>query len=180
LPIHKTIRYTDFALKHFFEKARQTDWYANTLFIITADHASTNEQASYQTEEGIYRIPLIIFDPQHPQPHQINTTTQQIDLMPFILEEVGYNKPYFAFGKSSTDSSGFAIQYLNNIYQWIQYPYVLQFDGERTLLFSKLDTNDILKICNEEKPKNNMEHRVKAFVQQYNDALIHNKTTLRY
>lgn len=179
LPIHKTIRYVDFALKHFFQVAQHTSWYDNTLFIITADHSSTNEQHKYATEEGMYRIPLLVFDPQKPGQQSITKTTQQIDLMPLILRQAGYNKPYFAFGMSGNDSLGFAVQYINNTYQWIQHPYVLQFDGEKTVLFSRLNSDDQLEVCKEVDRKVSMEQQVKAFIQQYNSALIRNKTTVK-
>ncbi|MES2558789.1 MAG: LTA synthase family protein [Bacteroidota bacterium] len=179
LPIHKTIRYVDFALKRFFETAQQSPWYENTVFIITADHSSTNEQANYASMEGMYRIPLLVFDPTHPVVQLISKTTQQIDLMPQILNIAGYGKPYFSFGLSSSDSNGFAIQYINNVYQFIQHPYVLQFDGDKTVHFYKLNNKDVLEECNEADRRMVMENSVKAFIQQYNAALIHNQTSLQ-
>ena len=40
LPIHKCIRYSDNGLRLFFEKAKQQDWFNNTLFVFTADHTN--------------------------------------------------------------------------------------------------------------------------------------------
>ncbi|MES2779440.1 MAG: LTA synthase family protein, partial [Bacteroidota bacterium] len=177
LPIHKTIRYLDFSLKRFFETAQHMDWYKNTVFIITADHSSTNEQPNYASVEGMYRIPMIVFNPQHPTQQFVHRTTQQIDIMPKILQIAGYNKPYFSMGYSTSDTTGFAIQYINNVYQFIQYPYVLQFDGEKTVHFYKLNDKDILEDCKEADRKNVMERSVKAFIQQYNTVLIHNSTS---
>lgn len=179
LPIHKTISYVDFALKQFFETAKHMSWYQNTVFIITADHSSTNEQAAYAGIEGMYRIPLLVFDPQHAVTKSITRTTQQIDLMPHILNIAGYTQPYFSFGLSSTDTAGFAIQYINNLYQFIQHPYVLQFDGDKTVHFYKLSNKDILEDCKEADRQLLMENSVKAFIQQYNAALIHNQTSLK-
>ena len=180
LPIHKTIRYSDYALKRFFETAQQTPWFKNTLFILTADHSSTNEQPKYVHSEGMYRIPLILFDPQHPYQHRISKTVQQIDIMPEILKQAGYKKSYFAVGGSSTDTSGFAIQYINNLYQFIQYPYVLQFDGDKTIHFYKLSEAELLEECKEFDTKRRMEKHAKAFIQRYNAALIHNNTSTKH
>jgi uncharacterized sulfatase len=179
LPIHKTIRYVDFALQRFFENAKQTSWFSNTIFIITADHSSTNELPNFNTEEGMYRIPLMVFEPKNHALRYIDQTTQQIDIMPIILKQAGYNKPYLAMGLSSVDSTGFAIQYINNMYQFIQHPYILQFDGEKTIQFTKLNKKDVLENCTELDRKKLMEQSLKAFIQQYNSALIHNNTVVK-
>src|SRR6185369_3185531 len=42
--VHRTIEYTDFALKRFFKSASVMPWFTNTLFVITADHASAEIQ----------------------------------------------------------------------------------------------------------------------------------------
>ena len=36
----ETIRYSDDALKSFFNIAKNEKWFKNTIFIITADHTS--------------------------------------------------------------------------------------------------------------------------------------------
>ncbi|KHE68880.1 LTA synthase family protein, partial [Capnocytophaga sp. oral taxon 329] len=36
------VKYTDYALKHFFELAKQQEWYKNTLFVIVADHCASS------------------------------------------------------------------------------------------------------------------------------------------
>ena len=38
--IHKCIRYTDHALRRFFETARRQPWFKNTLFVLTSDHTN--------------------------------------------------------------------------------------------------------------------------------------------
>jgi phosphoglycerol transferase MdoB-like AlkP superfamily enzyme len=173
LPIHKTVRYTDFALKHFFETARTQSWYDSTVFIITADHSSNNEREEYNSLEGIYRIPLIIFDPCDMRHREITRTIQQLDIMPGILEYAGYDKPFFSFG---SHLPGFAIQYVNGQYQLIRHPYILRFDGERTTSFEIINEQGKIGPSTDQAVKAEMELLVKAIIQQYNNALIHNKT----
>lgn len=179
LPIHKTIRYVDYALKRFFETAAHMPWYDSTIFIITADHSSNNEQNQYNSTEGIYRIPLIVFDPSNPHFSEIPSTVQQIDLMPGILGYCGYTKPFFSFGADvhREDNPGFAIQYVNGQYQLIQYPYVLHFDGDRTTGFYIINSKGDMETASDDQKKVSMEMLVKALIQQYNAALVHNKTT---
>ena len=61
LAIHQSIAYTDYSLKQFFKKVSKEKWFDNTLFVITADHASESVFPYYQTRSGIYSIPLIFF-----------------------------------------------------------------------------------------------------------------------
>lgn len=183
LPIHRTIRYTDYALKLFFETARKMPWYKNTVFIITADHSSTNEQPQYAGIEGMYRIPVVLFDPSAPRQRLISKTVQQIDLMPAILDRTGFRKPFFSFGSNLLDSvaSGFAIQYINNQYQFIQYPFVLHFDGDKTTGFYILNEKDEMIRADDQEyrgVKRAMEKMLKSVIQQYNSDLIHNKTAV--
>jgi phosphoglycerol transferase MdoB-like AlkP superfamily enzyme len=180
LPIHKTIRYADYALKRFFETAKQMPWYDSTIFIITADHSSNNEQNQYNSTEGIYRIPLIVFDPSAPHHMEIPVTIQQIDLMPGILGYCGYPGPFFSFGSNvhRAENPGFAVQYVNGQYQLIQYPYVLHFDGDRTTGFFVINSKGEMDTASNDKQKASMELLIKALIQQYNAALIHNKTAV--
>ncbi|MFN5169902.1 MAG: LTA synthase family protein [Cyclobacteriaceae bacterium] len=63
-PIYKTLRYADHALKLFFDKASKMPWFANTLFVITADHASAEIMyESYNTAWGYFAIPVFSITP---------------------------------------------------------------------------------------------------------------------
>ncbi len=99
--LHKCIRYTDYSIKRFFEEAKKQPWYANTIFIITADHASSKRTHDvYKTEVGSFRVPIIIFDPSGELPRGRQPgIMQQIDIMPTMLNYIGYDRPYIAFGK---------------------------------------------------------------------------------
>ncbi|UOQ76747.1 LTA synthase family protein [Hymenobacter sp. 5516J-16] len=63
LPIHASIRYTDFALREFFRTAARQPWYRNTLFILLADHTSQTLRPDYQNTLGSYKTPLLLFHP---------------------------------------------------------------------------------------------------------------------
>lgn len=55
--------YTDQALGDFFEAAKKTDWYANTLFIIMADHSKSTYRNHPLASFEYHRIPLLFFGP---------------------------------------------------------------------------------------------------------------------
>jgi phosphoglycerol transferase MdoB-like AlkP superfamily enzyme len=99
LPIHESLGYADEALRQFFENASKTDWYENTLFVITADHTSLSEYPQFQTKLGSLRIPIIFFVPSDSAISGRQTQVmQQVDIMPTILDLLGYDQPYLLFG----------------------------------------------------------------------------------
>lgn len=72
----------------------------------------------------------------------------------------------------------YAVNYLNGIYQYVKYGYVLQFDGNETKAVYALD--DVLMkkhLKGKVKEQAQMEREVKAIIQQYmyrmkNDKLM--------
>ncbi len=88
--IHESIGYADFALEQFFKEAAQQPWYDHTLFIITADHTYKSWRPGWNNEVSNYRVPLILFHPKWKAPAlDTNQVTQQIDILPTILDFVG-------------------------------------------------------------------------------------------
>jgi hypothetical protein len=54
------VKYTDYALKKFFEMAAKQDWYKNTVFVIVADHCASSAGKT-ELPMDKYRIPGMIF-----------------------------------------------------------------------------------------------------------------------
>lgn len=186
LPIHRTIRYTDHALQLFFDYAKTMPWYKNTVFIITADHSAENEKAYYQTSQGKYEIPFVVFEPQSISKNVLKKETfQHTDILPFILETAGYKDPYFSFSSRGSKTSGtFAVQYFDHIYQMIQWPYVYQFNGDKGIAFYDLTSDSLMNknLIDEKlilKTQNKMDTLLKSIIQQYNHSLISNSTRVK-
>lgn len=87
LEIHESIGYTDYALKNFFEKAKTTPWFKDTIFIITADHTSKLESKKFNNMVGRYRVPLIIY----PKIQNVSESkvTQHSDIPKTVLHLLG-------------------------------------------------------------------------------------------
>ena len=134
LVMHKCVRYTDHALKRFFETASKQPWFKNTLFVLTADHTNLSEVAEYQTSLGGFRVPIVFFDPSGEMPRgKREGIAQQIDIMPTVLGYLGYEKPYVAFGCDlfhTPAEETWSVNYLNGIYQYVKGDYLIQFDGK--------------------------------------------------
>ena len=184
--IHKCIRYTDNAIRQFFEKARREPWYENTLFVITSDHTNLSDHAYYQTDLGGFCSPIIFFDPSGTlKPGMRNAIAQHIDIMPTVLSYLGYDKPYVSFGcdlLTTADDDTWAVNYQGGIYQYVKGDYLLQFDGERSKALYRFRTDLLLKqnlVAKEPKVANAMELQLKAIIQSYMTRMNENKLTIK-
>ncbi len=178
--IHQTIRYTDIALRSFFDTCSTKSWFDNTLFVLTADHTSDTENPETQTMVGRYEVPIIFYRHNSELKMMDSTTAQQIDILPTVLDYVGYSKPFFGFGRSllNKNINHSAVNYMNGVYQLFSGNYAIQFDGEKTLgLYIINEDRQFKNNISSKLPelKTEMENRMKAVIQQYNHALIYNK-----
>jgi phosphoglycerol transferase MdoB-like AlkP superfamily enzyme len=180
-PILRTIKYTDDALKSFFEYAQKQAWFKNTLFVITADHTGPDLSKKASTMAGIFQIPIAYYMPDKIKPKVDYRVTQQIDIMPTILHYLGYNSKFYAFGNSMRDSleKGFAINYCLNTYQLFSDSLLYHYFNDESLRLLK-PYSDTMLIQNWNKDyeiiTKQMERKTKAIIQTYNNALIKNKT----
>lgn len=181
LVIHKCVEYTDYSLKKFFEKASEMPWYKNTLFIITADHTSSEmEFDETKTAWGFYSVPIIFFTPDHSLQGVEQSIIQQIDILPTTLRYLGYDQPFVAFGRDafSKDSEPFAFFYKDENYQLCQGSYLLQFNGKQTVALYDFKSDPLLKhnmVSEQKDVVEEMERKIKAIVQQYNNRMIEDR-----
>jgi phosphoglycerol transferase MdoB-like AlkP superfamily enzyme len=181
-PMMKTVEYTDFALRKFFAKASKMGWFQNSIFVITADHASSEiELPEYNTAWGYFSIPIVFFDPSIDAGGIRDGIVQQIDIMPTVLGKLNFGKSYLAFGRDVNHerSRPFAVNYLNS-FQFFMGDYLLQFDGTKSnaLYNFKKDVfleNNLVHI--ELDSVKVFEERTKALVQQYKNRIVDNALT---
>ena len=167
-PLNQCIAYADLALRRFFEKASQQPWFANTLFVFTADHSIWSETwPEYQNSLDGMAIPIVYYFPGKIAPVVDEQPTQQIDIMPTILTYLGYDAPFFAYGRALQDNSSkpFVMNYNGN-YQLLRNGERLFFDGQTAVPSSEGHTSSA----------ENLDF-IKAFIQQYNNRLIDGKLT---
>lgn len=183
-PIHKCIRYADHSLRLFFETASQQPWYKNTVFVLCADHASSRiTHEEYLTEVGLFRIPILFYDPSGEMPRgTLEGIAQQIDIMPTLLGYLGYDRPYIAFGKDLLHTNPDDTWAMNwdHLPQYIKGDYTLLFDGKQVtgfydFLHDPLMTNDLRGNLQEQLV---MEKQLKAFLQSYMQRMRANNVTM--
>ena len=175
LEIHKCIRYTDLSIGRFFETASRQPWFKNTIFVLTSDHTNMSNHAEYQTDLGGFCSPIIIFDPSRPEGQMLDKIAQQIDILPTLLGMLHYPKPYFGFGIdlfNTPQEDTWAVNYLNGIYQYVRYGYVLQFDGAATTGVYRLDDRLMKQnLKGKVDVQQQMERELKAIIQQYMERM---------
>lgn len=182
-PIHKCIRYTDMALREFFETAKKQPWYKNTIFIMTSDHTNAIDHKEYATDLGVYVAPILFFDPSGEMPRgQRQGIAQQIDIMPTILNYLGYNKPYVAFGIDLLNTPAdktWAVSYNGGIYQYVKGDYFIQFDGTKLKAaynYKKdwMMTRNLVNDQSAQPALTTMTKELKAIIQSYMQRMQNN------
>ncbi|MGL5912689.1 MAG: LTA synthase family protein [Bacteroidales bacterium] len=183
-PVYKCMRYTDYALRRFFDEAKKQSWYDNTLFVITADHANNQIFPESQNSAERMAVPVIYFAPNGSLPRGIvDGITQQTDIMPTVLGLLNYDEPFIAFGQNalSNPKENFAVNFVNGIYQAFYRDYVLHFDGTKTIAVYNIVADKMLQnnIIGENMDMQTLiEQKTKGFIQQYNNRIIDNCMTV--
>ena len=182
-PIHPCVGYTDHALRKFFAYAQQQAWYENTLFVITADHTNQVSLPEYATAKGLFEVPIAFYSPQWSQGevHE-QSAVSQTDIMPSVLAYLGYQKPFFAFGKdilTKEKETPWAVCYNHPAYQLLSDSLLLQFDGQNTYAVYNYQNDPRLQnnIANEI-DYSAMERYLRAYIQQYIYRLTTNQLTI--
>ena len=183
LVITESIGYTDYALQKFFESISKTDWFNQTLFVITSDHSSLTFSPEYQTTAGRFAIPLIFYRPNGELTGKINRVSQQADILPSVLDYLGYSGDFISFGSSVFDSAAphFSICYYNGIYQLIKGNIALEFNGEKTIAAFDMIKDPLMEhpLDMGDPDVRDAERFLKALIQSYNDRVIHNQLTTK-
>ena len=184
-PLHKCVRYSDMALRKFFETARRQPWYKNTIFVLTADHTSLSTHEEYQTPLGRFRVPIIFFDPSGDmKPGRRPGIAKQIDIMPTLLGYLGFQHPFVAFGNDLTHlpaTLNYEVAYLNGVYVFAQGDYVLLFDGSQTtgVFDYKKDRLMVHNLKGRVPQQAAMERLLKAIIQSYMQRMLTDQLTVK-
>ena len=90
------VKYTDWAIGDFIQRARGKPWFAGTLFVIVADHTHKG-RGKQELPVANYHIPMLIYAPGHVAPGRVETIASQIDVAPTVLGLLGmsYRSKFF-------------------------------------------------------------------------------------
>ena len=141
--------------------------------MITADHTNQTEHPEYMTESGTFAVPIIFYYPGGDLKGHIDAIAQQIDIMPTVLNYLGYDQPYVSFGcdlLTTPPAQTYAVNYVNGVYQYHKGKYLLQFDGEKSIAFYDFVSDRLLEhnlLDSFPELQTSMEAELKAMIQQY-------------
>lgn len=93
------VKYTDYALRKFFEMAKKQPWFQNTVFVIVADHCASS---AGKTELPLdkYRIPALVYSPGFIAPQKYTQLMSQIDVMPTVMGLLNFNYQSKFYGQN--------------------------------------------------------------------------------
>ena len=122
-PVHKNpsrenvVRYADWALGDFFERARRRPFFQNTIFVVLGDHGArvTGKQLFPMSS---YRVPLLVILPDAARKgERVSTLASTIDVAPTIMGLLGgsYRSVFFGHDILSVDPArAFAVMQHNH------------------------------------------------------------------
>lgn len=126
-----SLKYSDWSLEQFFTKAERSDYFKNTIFIITADHTEgRREKNLYES----FHIPCLLYSPNHIGSGIENSIHSQLDILPTILDILKIEAVHSSFGKSMLSScNGFAFFSTGNLFGWLKDKWLLVGDSEKPI-----------------------------------------------
>lgn len=93
------VKYTDYAIGLFIEKAKTKPWFKDTLFVIVADHCAS-VAGKTKLPVAKYHIPLIFYAPDLLPAGHYSRMASQIDIVPTLLDVLGAKGDDHFFGQS--------------------------------------------------------------------------------
>lgn len=178
---HESIGYGDHALRHFFEHAKKQKWYANTLFVLLADHCSISDHPFFSNNVGQFTIPVLFYKPDNSLTGKYDHVFQQSDVMPSILDHLGYKKSAFCFGNSYRKTENrHAFYYTNSSHYLINDSLALVFSDLKLNSVFNYKTDSLLKFNLMGKANYDKEDLYfKACIQTYNNCIINNSCRIK-
>ncbi|MGY4532567.1 phosphoglycerol transferase MdoB-like AlkP superfamily enzyme [Pseudomonas sp. TE3786] len=95
------MRYSDWALGQFFEKARKAPYFKDTLFVIVGDHGFGSDEQLTEMDLFRFNVPLLLIGPgiQEKFGAVRHTVGTQIDIVPTIMGRLGGQVRHQCWGR---------------------------------------------------------------------------------
>jgi len=98
------VKYTDYAIHDFMEKAKKKPWFDDTIFVILADH-NGGSAGKISLPAWRYKIPLIVYAPKIIKPKNIHKLSSQVDLMPTLMSMLNFSYKGMFYGSDILNSN---------------------------------------------------------------------------
>lgn len=179
----ESIGYADHSLRLFFESAKQQAWFKNTLFVLVADHTGISDHPFYTHVAGLASIPVLFYKADDSLKGRDSMSFSQVDILPSILNYLGYEKKFFAFGESYRDTRrGHDYLFANGSVFALSDSMVYAFTGPnmREAYNFKRDSATQAQLLGRYPTLDEAQFRdYKAFMQTYHEVLNNNKGRIK-
>jgi phosphoglycerol transferase MdoB-like AlkP superfamily enzyme len=143
--------YTDSVLNNFLNKARKSDWWENTLIVITADHGSRSPGNTPNHTKEKFQIPMIWTGGAILKSDTtISTIGSQTDIPATLLAQFSqdYSEFSYSFDILNTENEGQAFYAFNNGFGFAYHDNFVIFDNDfrKCISSSGSDMNHSLEI----------------------------------
>ena len=191
IPMHKCVGYTDHALREFFEQSAGEPWFKNTVFVFVGDHTNVTDRTEYLTDNGLFEVPLLFYAPDGSLKGLREAVASHTDIMPTLLDYLGYDKDYVAFGQNlltTSDEQKFAVSYVSGCYQLTKMVdsrlWLLQHDGIATVGLYDITSDPMMQrnLVDDEELSDLEEmltDDIRAVEQQYMERIIDDELVAR-
>lgn len=92
------VKYTDYAIYDFLEKAKKKPWFSSTVFVIMSDHCASSA-GKQELDVAKYHIPAFIFNLPNIENREINQLCSQIDFFPTLFGYLNWSYTTQLFGR---------------------------------------------------------------------------------
>lgn len=96
-PYQRMLRYSDYALRRFFDYARTRPWFNNTVFLVTGDHTRFSPPDSFYES---FHVPFLIYAPGRVLPMVRDDLASHVDILPTILDLLRVRTRHASVGRS--------------------------------------------------------------------------------
>ncbi len=178
IPMHKCVLYTDFSIRKFFDKSKNSDWFKNTIFLFTADHSNKSYYPYYQKTINRFANPIMIYIPNSEFKGEVNSLASHMDIYPTIVDLIGYKKPFRSWGKSLVtpdDLNSIVVNYLGGgSYFMMNDSLISVHNGEKAIGFYDIQDKNFKNnlIHKRNKKMNDLERKGSIFLQDYFNRII--------
>jgi phosphoglycerol transferase MdoB-like AlkP superfamily enzyme len=181
------MRYSDWALGAFFEKAKKSPYYRETLFVVVGDHGFGGREQL--TEMDLYRfnVPLLLLAPGIQERFgRIRTTVgSQVDVVPTVMGLLGGRTRHQCWGRDLLNlpdgDAGFAVIKPSGSDQTVAIV-----SGERILVKPResdarvydyrLGRDSSARLVKDAPEQAELQRRLEAFIQTATRSLLENST----
>ncbi|QNM86198.1 sulfatase-like hydrolase/transferase [Polaribacter pectinis] len=104
------LRYLDFNVNRFLERAKKSGYYDNTIFAFFGDHntamnATEKYSKEYDLNIQLQHVPFFIHAPKYVQPKTITKNGKLVDLFPTLANLAKLNHTNYTLGNNLLDST---------------------------------------------------------------------------